>query len=352
MQRCGALCLLAIGVVTTAGAAVRWADINRQPAAWYAGSAAHVIATHVLSYQAPSGGWPKNIDMTQPLSAEYLAAEGSAAQAATIDNHATTTQLNFLAKVVAATGDLTFRAAYEQGLDYLLAAQYPSGGWPQFYPRRAGYYSHITYNDNAMVNVLECLRAVAKYSGPNALVDARRQARVAAAVEQGIACLLRTQVRQAGKLTAWAAQHDTVTFAPAGARNFEPPALTANESVGIVRFLLAVQRPSPAIVAAIEGAVGWLESVKIAGYRLDDTPGADGRKDRHLVADPAAPPLWARFYELGTNQPIFVGRDKIVHYDYHEIERERRGGYDYLGDWPAKLLARDYPRWRAQQFRP
>ncbi len=351
MQRCGALCLLAIGVVTTACAQVRWADINHQPAAWYASPAAHVIATHVLSYQAPSGGWPKNIDMTVPPSVDYLAAQGVMALAATIDNNATTTQLNFLAKVVTATGDLTFREAYEQGLDYLLAAQYPSGGWPQFYPLRAGYYSHITYNDNAMVNVLECLRGVAAHGGSNAWVDARRRARAAAAVELGIACLLRTQVNQAGKLTAWAAQHDEVTLAPVGARNFEPPALTADESVGIVRFLLNVDQPSPAIRAAIEGAVEWLEAVKISGWRVDDRLDSDGRKDRRVIADQAAPPLWARFYEPGTNRPIFVGRDKIVHYDYNKIERERRVGYDYLGNWPVRLLAKDYPRWRAQQHR-
>jgi hypothetical protein len=40
-----------------------------------------------------------------------------------------------------------------------------------------------------------------------------------------------------------------------------------------------------------------------------------------------------------------------VHYDYNKIERERRVGYDYLGNWPVRLLAKDYPRWRAQQHR-
>jgi PelA/Pel-15E family pectate lyase len=58
--------------------------------------------------------------------------------------------------------------------------------------------------------------------------------------------------------------------------------------------------------------------------------------------------LWARFYELGTNRPIFIGRDRIIRYDHNEIERERRAGYSYLGTWPADLLAKDYPRWKAQ----
>jgi len=30
-----------------------------------------------------------------------------------------------------------------------------------------------------------------------------------------------------------------------------------------------------------------------------------------------------------------------------EIERERRGGYNYYTSAPQKLLERDYPRWAA-----
>ena len=57
-------------------------------------------------------------------------------------------------------------------------------------------------------------------------------------------------------------------------------------------------------------------------------------------------PLWARFYELGTNRPIFLGRDSVVRYAFAEIELERRIGYSYYGTWPATLLSRDYPDWR------
>ena len=70
------------------------------------------------------------------------------------------------------------------------------------------------------------------------------------------------------------------------------------------------------------------------------------------MADPAAAPLWARFYELETDKPIFLGRDKVVRYDFNAIEQERRAGYVYLSDWPANLLAQDYPRWRAKHQLP
>jgi PelA/Pel-15E family pectate lyase len=171
-------------------------------------------------------------------------------------------------------------------------------------------------------------------------------------VEQGIACILRTQVKQGGRLTAWCAQHDETTFAPAWARKFEPPSLSGNETVGLVNFLMGIEQPSAAVIAAVEGAAAWLDSVKIAGLRLDDAPGADGQKDRHAVADPAAPALWARFYELETNRPLFMGRDSTARYDFNEIERERRVGYGYLGAWPAKLLEKEYPKWRKKHQLP
>jgi len=190
-------------------------------------------------------------------------------------------------------------------------------------------------------------RVVSAHRTPDAMFDYAESAR-----ERGLACILRTQVKQGGRLTAWCAQHDETTFAPAWARKFEPASLSGAETVGIVRYLMAVQDPSPEVVAAIAGAVAWLESVKVTGLRIDETPGADGKRDRRVVADPAAPVLWARFYELETNRPIYVGRDAVIHYDLNAVERERRTGYGYLGTWPAQLLARDYPQWREKNKLP
>jgi len=347
----GLLLFTALLPAALAGA-VRWNEVLRQPAEWYASPEARAVAASIVQYQTPEGGWPKNTDMTAPPSAEFLANAQPDHRAPTIDNGATTTQLACLARVITATEDVALRAAFERGFDYLLAAQYENGGWPQYFPLRKGYYAHITYNDNAMVGVLTVLRDTAAGAAPYGFVDAARRERAAAAVAKGVACILRTQVKQNGRLTGWCAQHDEHTFAPVWARNFEPPSLSGSESVGLVRFLMAVKNPSPEIVAAIEGAVAWLESVKITGMRIDETRGADGKLDRRAVADPAGPVLWARFYELETNRPIYLGRDKVVHYDLNEIERERRGGYGYLGTWPAQLLAKDYPRWRQNLQQP
>jgi PelA/Pel-15E family pectate lyase len=336
--------------------AVRWNDVLKQPAAWYASTEARAVADCILQFQTESGGWPKNVDMTRPPAEEFLASTAADHRAPTIDNGATHTQLRFLAQVVTATGDRRYRGAFEHGFDYLLTAQYLNGGWPQFFPLIKGYYTHITYNDDAMVGVLGVLRDASEARAPCAFVDPARRARAAAAVARATVCILRTQVWQDLKPTVWCAQHDETTFAPAWARNFEPPSLSGDESVGLVRFLMGIEHPSPEVRAAIEGAVAWFRAVAITGLRIDNSPGADGKKDRHAVPDPQAPLLWARFYELGpagpdrnfVNRPIYVGRDRVIRHDLNEIERERRTGYNYLGTWPARLLEQDYPRWRAK----
>lgn len=64
--------------------------------------------------------------------------------------------------------------------------------------------------------------------------------------------------------------------------------------------------------------------------------------------DPTGAPLWARFYEIGANRPIFSGRDGVVKYSLQEIEAERRADYQCYVTTPANLLARDYPAWRTR----
>lgn len=104
------------------------------------------------------------------------------------------------------------------------------------------------------------------------------------------------------------------------------------------------ERGSPEVVGAIEGAAAWFRANQIKGIRVTPVaaPGTPKGFDNTVVADPAAPSLWARFYELGTNRPIFCGRDSVVKYSLAEIEYERRNGYRYYVDRPARLR---YPEW-------
>ena len=328
----------------------RWGEsfVNR-PAEWYATAEAREIADNLLRYQSKQGAWPKNTDLTVPPTAQTLAELEKSGVHNTIDNGATTTPMRFLALMAQSTHERKYQKSVLRGLDYLLVSQYRNGGWPQFFPLRTGYYSHITYNDDAMMNVMFLLRDVAEGKAPYEFADARRRKKAAAAVSKGIECILKTQVRQNGKLTVWCAQHDEKTLEPAWARNFEPPSLSGSESVNIVRFLMQIETPTPEICAAIEGAVAWFKAVQISGLRYHRGLSSDGQRDGSVEADPNVGPLWARFYELGSNRPIFTGRDKQIHYALSEIERERRGGYNYYTASPQKLLENDYPAWAAKR---
>jgi PelA/Pel-15E family pectate lyase len=329
----------ALGQTSTA----EWnADIVKRDAGWYAGPEARRIADTVVQHQSAEGGWPKNTSLLVPPDTAPVEANLKN----TFDNQATTLPMAFLARVIHAGERPDDRAAFDRGLDYILAAQYPNGGWPQFYPLRRGYYAHITFNDDAMVRVMTLLREAAAGAGPYDFVDPEQRARAAAAVSKGVELILATQIRQAGVPTVWCAQHDETTLEPTWARAYEPPSLSGNESVGIVRFLMAIPDPSPEVVAAIDGAVHWFEASAIRGVRFETTTASDGQADARVVADPDAPLIWARFYELGTNRPIFLSRDSVVHYDFAEVERERRTGYRYYGTWPEPLLRQDYPAWR------
>jgi PelA/Pel-15E family pectate lyase len=201
-----------------------------------------------------------------------------------------------------------------------------------------------------MIGVLKLLRDIAARKLDYAFVDDDRRAKAARAVEKGIECILKTQVVVDGKRTVWCAQHDEVTLAPAPARKFELVSLSGSESVGIVRFLMSINQPNAEVVAAIKGAIAWFEKSKLTGIKW--VPKPDNTKmhgfDRVVVRDPDAGPLWARFYDIQTNRPIFAGRDSIVKYDVAEIEDERRNGYAWYVDGAADLLSKDYPQWLAK----
>ena len=348
------LCLLIFHSVASAQQKpLTWSNALRQNPEWFTSTESLRIADNLLLYQRDSGGWPKNTDMAVVLTdadKSKLVADKKQNDS-TIDNSSTYTQLSFLARAFTAQQQARHRDAFFKGLDYLLKAQYANGGWPQFYPDLEGYYKHITYNDDAMIGVMKLLRDIAAKKPEYAFVDDSRRAKSALAVKKGVECILKTQVVVEGNKTVWCAQHDEVTLAPAQARKYELVSLSGGESVGIVRFLMSIDKPSAEIVASIKAAITWFEKSKLTGIKWVAQP--DSTKmhgfDRVVVKDPNAGPLWARFYDIETNRPIFVGRDSVVHYDVAEIEDERRNGYSWYVDSAAELLSKDYPKWLAKQ---
>lgn len=328
---------------------MRWESIvHNLEKEWYGSSAAIAIADNVLLYQRNIGGWPKNTPMHLPLSEKEkkaLLKIKSKGRETTIDNGATYYELVFLSKVYSETQIEKYKIAFLNGVEYLLEAQYDNGGWPQFYPLKKGYYTHITYNDNAMVNVLEILKEIAAGGGKYIPVENKEMIESAQkAFEKGIECILKTQYIQNGQLSVWCAQHDEYTFQPAKARAYELPSLSGSESAGIVLLLMEIENPSPKIIQAVEAAVRWFEENKISGLKVERYYTADGVREKRVVNDENAQPLWARFSELSDNRPFFCDRDGIKKYSLAEIGHERRTGYGWYSEIPQMVLDR-YPRW-------
>jgi len=333
-------------------ARISWSQCLNQKPDFYTGDEAVRIADNVLLYQRDTGGWPKGIDMAVLLSEADKAGvrKTTSKKDSTLDNGTTHTQIRYLAQVYYATKLERFRQGLIKGVDYLLDAQYPNGGWPQFYPfeGHADYSRHITFNDGAMIGAMSVLHDIARQKRQYAFIDPQRRQRAWKALEKGIDCILKCQIIVDGKPTAWCQQYDERTLEPRPARSYEKVSLCSSESVDIIRFLMEIDRPSQKIIKTIEGAVTWFNQVKLTGIRQVERPdqSVEGGFDKVIIEDAAAPPIWARFYQMGTNRPIFCGRDGIVKYSLAEIEHERRTGYAWYGYRPAELLAKDYPAWR------
>jgi len=236
-------------------------------------------------------------------------------------------------------------------LDYILNGQYDNGGWPQFLTDPVGYQKNITFNDNAMVNIMTIIRDImTNKDNLYFFVDNERVDRCKTAFDKGVNLILKSQIVVNGKKTAWCAQIDKDTLQPATGRSYELPSISGQESVGIVRFLMSIDNPSPAIIDAIQSAVAWFNEVKISGIKVvtNVDPTMEFGGDRIVVKDPNAPLLWARFYEIGTNRPIFASRDGVVKYNLADISYERRMKYSWYTSAPQSLLTKDYPQWQAK----
>ena len=98
---------------------VNWKDALRQKPEWYASDEAVRVADNLLLYQRDAGGWYKNIDMAAALTEQQKAALVKQKQEddSTIDNGATYTQLEFLARVYTARGLERHREAFLRGVD-------------------------------------------------------------------------------------------------------------------------------------------------------------------------------------------------------------------------------------------
>jgi len=313
------------------------------------------IANNMLLFQKNNGGWPKNYDFFAILTPEQKntvkAAKGETNT--TFDNGNTYTQIAALAIAFKATGVEKYKTACLKGLEFVLKAQYKNGGWPQYYPiEKDNYSSHITFNDGAIIGVMQLIKDILDGKPQYAFIDSKLRERLESAYNKGMDCIIKTQINDAGKPTAWCQQYDEVTLQPAWARKFEPPSICNKESADLVLFLMSIDHPKKEIIDAIQNAVVWFDESIIHNTRIKtipaprvQTPYKVSATDKVVVTDSTAPAIWIRYYELKTHRPLFCNRDSKVVYSLAEVVRERRDGYGFYTYSPQQVLDK-YPAWK------
>lgn len=129
-------------------------NLLKKPDEWYRSDEGRSALENVLSWQTEHGDWPKNFDTTQKKPATDSVGLGP------FDNGATTAEIRVLARGFRISGNERYQKAALNGLDHILTAQYPGGGWPQFYPLSTKYHRHLKFNDDTMIKLLELLTNV------------------------------------------------------------------------------------------------------------------------------------------------------------------------------------------------
>jgi len=270
---------------------------------------AAVAAAKALVWgQLRSGGWAYHIDFgggkRRPLDYRRLPPPKSKKVRlyTVLDDNTTQAALRHLMAVDQLVEDKAIHDAALYGLDALLKAQLPKGGWPQVFPyapseqryatvvriepdgsrtelKRPTRYSHYyTFNDNTINDCIAvCMEAHRRYG----------DARYLDAVRKAGDFIILSQL--AAPQTGWAQQY-TLDVKPEWARRFEPRSVCSAATSRNIRTLIEIHLATGdgKYLAPIPAAIDWLERSRL----------------------PGAEPRWARFYELGTNRPLYFTKDK------------------------------------------
>jgi PelA/Pel-15E family pectate lyase len=255
------------------------------------------VADSIVWGQYPAGGWHYLIDFDMPGIQNWYDEAASKCWGweeyyhfygnCTFDDDSTTSSVEFLMHLYLKTLDPAYRAPLLKGIEFILEAQYPNGGWPQRYPLShefphdgvPDYTSYYTFNDGVIPNCIFLLVEAWEKLGDERCWKAAQRGMDFYLISQG-------PEEQAG----WSSQYD-MNLQPAQARSYEPAAWstfgTAARIGELERFYgitgdRRYLRPIPA-------AIAWLERSVIN-------------------TDPAKPYTHGRFLEPGTNRALVAHR--------------------------------------------
>lgn len=257
----------------------------------------------LVAIQMPSGGWFSEMPVRGAAPTHWFR---WTVRRSAIDDDVTPGATRALLGLFAVTHDPRHRAAAERGLALLLERQLPSGAWPlvarptwkQWLYR--DFEDRPTLNDGATTQTIVTLLAAARVLGRDDY---------AAAARRGGDWIVRVQ--RAAPQAGWAQQYDE-DGKPAPARRYERVALASWESRYALDALLALVAATgdQRYCAPVADAVRWLRESRLG------------------------PDCWARFYELGTNQPLYFNEQRQVVGSAAEAHQP----YDWTGDFGIPYL--------------
>lgn len=263
--------------------------------------AAAVDAARALLYgQLQSGGWQDCVDFNPRGDKVHLYrnGRGGGKNYSSLDDGQTPAALLFLIRTDAALRfqDETLHEAVQYGLNALLAAQFPNGGFPQVWSgpvapqpiRQAHYPPHDWRTEGRVKNYWDMYTLNDNVPGFLARTlltahEAYGEERFLAALRKLGDFLLLAQMPE--PQPGWAQQYN-YDMQPIWARKFEPPAVAGDETQEAVETLL--------LIAQATGDARYLEPIPRALDYLERSLLPDGRL--------------ARYYELQTNRPLYMER--------------------------------------------
>ena len=247
--------------------------------------------------QLPQGGWHYFIDFDPKGTAEWYRTRASKYTFgyeeyryhygnATYDDRTTADAASFLLRFYTTTQEAAYKAPVLAALDLVAASQYPNGAWPQRFPLRydfshdglPDYTSYYTLNDGVMSGNFELMLEAFDTFGDTRYFEAVRRAADFLIAVQG----------PEGQ-AAWAEQYGK-DMRPIAARTHEPAGYVIRESLDAIRLLevFYLRTGDPRYLKPIPACLAWFDRVNREAIELKRPP--------------------ARYWEMGTNLPVYVLR--------------------------------------------
>ncbi len=295
--------------------------------------AAVAVADSLIWGQMESGGWRYVIDFLGEGNYRYRhEADGDPDDDnwVTFDDDVSQSAIRLLMGVDQIMERDPYTEATMYALDFMMESQFPNGAWPQVYPLSGDYpdrYSdYYTFNDQVINDCISTMMEAYELYGDH---------RYLKSAERAGDFIIKSQLQE--PQPGWAQQYDW-DMNPAWARSFEPPAVCSRVTGDNIETLLELYlfTGNETYLEPIPAAIEWFNRSRIG----EDT--------------------WARFYELGTNIPIYCDRDRKLTYNISDLGDERRYGYGWQGGYGKGAIRmyqmvmdkgrEDYLAWRNREL--